>query len=295
MKRFTLALAILTFIAATLPAQLLHDPYDPIYKDFDVWATKEYLQVLPPVRPYPIQLAQDLLRTVVQKGDSESSKQAARYLAALERGSVHGSVQAGLVGENDDITPQSAFSGYAWFSPESWLSGSLSFDAWAVKRSVGTEIRVPGIYSPYPDMINDTSNIGSFQILQNWNSIVSLGSRKVYFQAGLNRGSFGPFFENGVVLGPQAGHAGHFSAVYLGQGWKASMVHLALAATNQFGTDRLPDKHLVLHSFDFMVLPDVEIGAFEAVIYGDRLDLLYMAPFNFLFQAQGVKIGRAHV
>jgi hypothetical protein len=104
----------------------------------------------------------------------------------------------------------------------------------------------------------------------------------------MNRGSFGPFFDNGVVLGPQAGHAGHFSAVYLGRGWKASMVHLALAATNQLGEKRIPDKHMVLHSFDFDILPGLEIGVFESVVYGDRVDLLYLAPFNFLFQAQGV-------
>lgn len=288
MKRCFLAALALLALAFAGYSQTLHDPYDPLYRDLDMWATRGYIASLPPIRPYPPQMVDELLAAVIDRGDAGSAIKARAYLEALGRNRVTAAGQAGLLGEDGDVTPLLRAALGGTFRPEEWMAVSLCFDAWAGKRPVGSEIEVPGVYSPYPDMVNDTSNIGPFIVLQDWNSIMSLGNAQVYFQAGLNRGSFGPFFDNGIVLGPQAGHAGHFSAVYRGKGWTASMLYLALSASNQFGTDRFPNKHMVTHSFDFTVAPGLELGVFESVVYGNRFEMIYMAPFNFLFQAQGI-------
>lgn len=279
---FALVLAL-----STAGAQVLHNPYDPIYIDLDTWAGRGYIDSLPRIRPYSPQLVENLLTMVLERGDAESADKAASYLAALN-GGVSPRATATIVGQDDDLTPVMRGGISAGVAIEDWLALSLTFDGWALKQAVGSEFSVPGVYSPYPDLVNDTSNVGAFIVLQDYNAIMSVGSGDLYFQAGLNRGSFGPFFDNGIVLGPQAPHAGHFSLVYRGERWTASMLYLALAASSQKGTGRYADKHMVLHSFDFMVLPGLELGFFESVVYGDRFETMYLAPFTFLFQAQGV-------
>ena len=294
MKRFSLF--VLLFLGLSFPvfSQVIHDPYDQLYRDLDIWAVRGYISQLPPVRPYPIQLVEELLLMVENSGDSAAAARASSYRRAVGRNVVHPAGSVAIVGLNDEATPLAKAGIDAFFRPEPWMGISVSFDSYAATREVGDEILIPGTYSPYPDMVNDNSFVGSYQILQNWNSLASFGSGRLYFQTGLSRGSYGPFFENGTVYGPQAGHAGHFSFVYRGERWSASVLHLALTASDQFYDGQrdkynwYPNKHMVLHSFDFMVLPGLELGFFESVVYGDRLELMYLAPFNFLFQAQGV-------
>lgn len=293
MKRVAFMFTLAAFVT-TAGAQILHDPYDPIYRDIEVWANRGYIAMLPPVLPYPPQVAESLLAAVIDRGDPSSAAKARAYLSAIGSGGVHPAASATVNGIDRDVTPLVRVGADALFRPEAWMAISLSFDAYGARRAVGDEIIVPGVYSPYPDMVNDNSSVGATQILQNWNSVGSFGNERLYFQAGMNRGSFGPFFENGLVLGPQAGHAGHFVLGYRGERWSATVMHLALSASSQFyelQRDKnfwYPNKHFVLHSFRFNPLPGLELGVFESVMYGDRIDLLYAAPFNFLFQAQGV-------
>lgn len=294
MKRYSLFLLLLLAVSVPVFTQVIHDPYDQLYRDLDAWAVRGYITQLPPVRPYPIQLIEELLRIVENNGSPAASAKAASYRRSVGRNVAHPSGSAAIVGLDDDSTPLAKAGIDAFFRPEPWMGISVSFDSYAAMREVGEEIRISGIYSPYPDMVNDNSFVGSYQILQNWNSLASFGTGNLYFQTGLSRGSYGPFFETGTVYGPQAAHAGHFSLVYRGDRWSASVLHLALTASDQFYDGQrnkynwYPNKHMILHSFDFMVLPGLELGFFESVVYGDRLELMYLAPFNFLFQAQGV-------
>jgi hypothetical protein len=289
-----LVLSLSLTIAALGSAQNLHDPNDQLYRDLDSWSVRGYIEQLPPVRPYPVQLVEALLEKVTQSGDASASARAGTYLEALAKGSIQVHGTARLVGLGDDATPLLEAGVSALFRPEPWLGLSLTLDGLAATREVGEDIRIPGAYSPYPDLVNDNSYVGPFQILQNWNSMASFGSVTQYFQAGFNRGSFGPFFENGTIYGPQAGHAGFFNLVYRGDRWMASILHLALSGSDQFYEGQndknnwYPNKHLVLHSFDFMVLPGLEVGFFESVVYGNRLELMYEVPFTNLFHSQSL-------
>ena len=51
MKRFSLF--VLLFLGLSFPvfSQVIHDPYDQLYRDLDIWAVRGYISQLPPVRP----------------------------------------------------------------------------------------------------------------------------------------------------------------------------------------------------------------------------------------------------
>ncbi len=290
MKRILFALVLFAGFAAAAWSQVLHDPNDVLYADLDRWAGRGYISMLPPVRPYPAQLVDELLTRVAETGDDEARATAAAYLDATRKGArkFHFGATGLIRGIDDDISLEGAPTMDALFRFQDWMAGSLSLAIYGVTREPGEEIAVPGIYSPYADLIEDQTKVGPFHVLQDWTSILSLGSSAIYFQAGLTRTSVGPFFDNGVIVGPQAGRAGHFDLVYRQPTWSMSVLLLELTATDNWGEGQYPDKHLIFHSFDFQVTDRLELGFFESVVWGDRFEFLYLAPFGEYFAAQSL-------
>lgn len=281
---------LICLLASSVGAQIVHDPNDQLYRDLDRWAVRGYISLLPPIRPYPLQLLERLLEGVVERGDAASRVQASRYLAEIApraRG-IHVGAVGSIRGEGDDLSMEGAPTIDGAMREQDWLGASYSMHVYGATREPGKEIAVPGVDSPYPDLIKDNAEVGPFKIMQNWTSAAAVGNADLYFQAGLNRTSFGPFFDNGPVVGAQAGRAGHFSAVYRRSGMTFSVLFLTLSASDDFGEGRFPDKHLILHSFDYSPFPGFEWGFFESVVWGGRFEPLYLAPFVNYFAAQSL-------
>ncbi len=290
MKKTFASLMLLFLLASAAWSQVAHDPNDALYADIDRWAAKGYLRLLPPVRPYPQQLIDELLETVVRKGDAASVRKAEEYRAefAPKARALHVGAVGTIRGEDADITLEGAPFVDGSVRMEDWLVFSYSFFVYGATRKPGDQIEVPGVYSPYADMVKDNAKVGPFNILQNWTSNMSLGDANLYFTAGLNRGSFGPFFDNGVVLGPQASRAGHFSLVYRKPSFTFSTLLLEINATDTLGDGMYPNKHVMLHSIDFEPIKRLEIGFYESVIWGERFEFLYAIPLNQYFAAQSL-------
>lgn len=289
MKR-SIALALASLLALSAWAQVAHDPNDQVYDDLDLWATRGYVSMLPPVRPYPVKLLEELLGKVVRKGDASARAAAQKYLDALspEARPMHVGVVGAFRGQDDDLTLDGAPTVDGTLRLEEWLTATFRMDLYGVTRKPGDEIVVPGADSPYPDLVIDNAKVGPFYVLGDWTSMVSAGSSSAYFQAGLSRSSFGPLFDESVVVGPQAGRAGHFDLVYRKSWWSYSGMLLALSATNDYGSiadnsDIHPNKYVALHSLDFAVTDSLELGYFESVVWGNRFETMYLAPFtNFM-------------
>lgn len=289
MKRFFLMLSLL-FCAVLSWTQVVHDPNDVLYKDLDRWAVQGYVDSLPQLRPYPAQLVDKLLNQVIARGNSQARERAERYLASVAAGSrpVHVGLKGRVTGMDDDVTLDGAPTVDGVLRLEDWLSASFYLGVNAALRRPGKEITVPGIFNPYPDFIEDWADIGPFHIMQNWTSMAAVGTADLYFQSGLSRSSFGPFFDNGTVIGSQAGRTGHFSLAYHKERFSFTVAMLELTATDDFGQGQFPDKHLIIHSLDVRLSPDFSLGFLESVVWGGRMEPLYLAPFNQYFAAQSM-------
>ena len=294
-----------------LSAQQLHDPNDRLYKDIDVWAVQGYItQALPMIRPYPLQVVDEFLADVVDNGDDDAAAKAQRYRDALllgngprnsgtalyanDRGVLHAGVTGSLEGLDDDVSVLGAPFVDGTLRLKDWLTGSFSMYVYGSNRSPQEGYNAPGTYSPYPDMISDTSDVGKLKITQNWTSALAVGTSGFYFQSGLIRSSFGPIYDNGVIVGPQAPRAGHFSVVYREPKWSFEMLWLELTATDTIGSARDSDKgrysgkHLVSHIYSFRPVPSFEVSFFETMVWGPRIDPLYILPFAMLFASQSM-------
>lgn len=292
MKR-RIALALASLLALSAWAQVAHDPNDQIYDDLDLWAARGYVSALPPLRPYPLQLLDELLSSVAAKGDAASAAKARDYLSSISPNAraYHLSVTGAIRGEDSDTTLEGAPAVDGTIRPEAWLSVGYRIAAYGATRSPGSEIDVPGVYAPYADLVEDDAKVGPFYVLQNWTSSVALGNADLYFQSGINRTSFGPFFDNGVVIGPQAGKSGNFNFSYRSKAWSYSQSYHLLNATDDFGDasdQTYPGKQLAIHSLDFYPAENFEFGYFETVIWGDRYEPLYLVPLTSFMGSQAL-------
>jgi len=306
---FLAALFLLAF-TFTVEAQIMHDPNSRLYKDIDIWAVKGYItQTLPMIRPYPLQVIDAFLAEVVEKGNDDAVQKALRYRDALligegprnsgtamyakegETGSgvMHIGGTGSVEGLDDDASILAAPFIDATMRLRDWLTGSLSIYGYAANGASESGYRnVPGTYTPYPDMVVDNSNVGDFLILQNWTSALTIGTSELYFQSGLVRTSIGPLYDNGVIAGPQASRAGHFSIVYRQPTWSFEMLWLELTAADTTGKGRSSGKHLVAHLFNFRPIPALEFSFFETIMWGPRIEPLYLIPLNNLFGASSM-------
>jgi hypothetical protein len=291
MKKCVAALSLGLLVLTALSAQVIHDPNDAIYRDIDRWSVRGYISgALPLIRPYPAQVIDGLLTQVIEKGNGEAREKAAYYQNNIAPGSrpIHPGLTGSLEGLDGDLTALGSGSLDGVIRIRDWIGASYSMFLYLSTKTPGNELSVPGTYSPFPDLVEDNANIGPFKMMQNWTSALGIGKQDFYFQAGLNRTSVGPFYENGVVAGPQAARAGHFSLNYRRPTWSFEMLLLALSASDDFGKEAFPEKYFMFHSFNFNPWPNFEFGFLESVVWGGRFELLYLVPFTNLFASQSM-------
>ncbi|MDR1216636.1 MAG: hypothetical protein LBK25_08140 [Treponema sp.] len=278
-------------LAGTLNAQVIHDPNDTLYKDLDKWSTMDYItQPLPLVRPYPSQLLDIFFDEVLENGSLEAREKAARYKAAISPNArfFHAGLTVGVTGQDEDFSFLLAPFADGTIRIRDWISASYALFGWASTKKPGEEFKVPGAWSPFPDFIPDDANIGDFSLYQDWTSMVAIGKSDFYLQAGISRSSVGPFYDNGVVVGPQAGRASHISVNFREQKWSFEALFLGLTASDDFGEGTFTEKYLIFHTFNFYPLRNFEFGFQEAVGWGGRFEPLYLIPFTWLFSAQSL-------
>jgi hypothetical protein len=270
---------------------MIHEPNSVIYKDLDQWAIRGYItESLPLIRPYPAQLLDVLLEQVIRRGNPEAVKKAEAYQKEIAVGSrlIHPAISAAVEGKNGEAEFIGAPSADGVLRLSNWLTASYYLAFYGITNDDGANYNVPGTYTPYHDFIPDVANVGKIEIRQEWTSILAVGKSNFYFQAGLARTSFGPFYDNGTVIGPQAPRAGHFSLNYRRSLWSFEMLFQTLTATDDFGKNKESEKFLILHSFNFRPLSNLEFGLIESVVWGGRFDPLYLVPFDYLFAAQSM-------
>lgn len=289
-------LAWLTIVtAASLHAQTVTDPSDALYTDLEVWEAKGLLRRLPALQPYPLQMVRHLLASVVDNAEaSPTDRRRAAWLLAQLDSPLHLTLRL----EDRSATDQGGPLLKAVIDPTlqgmvtSWLGGSARYQLMALRQDDG--LALPAYGGAPEDLVYDDANVDVLgQTLQmrqaSYGSFgVGDGEGELLFQLGLGRHRAGPFWHNGIVVGQQAPQAGWFSLLMRQQSFTAHVALYELGATDDAGLGRAAGKHLHLHAIDFHPLPWLDVGAFESVVYGNRIELLYFIPVVTYFHSQGL-------
>jgi hypothetical protein len=308
MKRLCLFLCLMLAAQFTLWAQLVSDPNDPLYTWISVWEEKGYTQKLPPLRPYPIQLVRQILRQVEQNAPGEDADRARSYLEKIDvtigdhipGRSIPAPLSFSLENESWTTFSELRTDALASLIIQGSLSDIVSFSG---KLSWGGMAESSGFYGPEWMSFSDESASGGgneeiFGVRMWAKNLgvggMAIGSQDLYFQAGLMRSSFGPFFENGAVIGPQAPAAGHFSLNFTADWIRVSSILMVLQpkyySDNYTGVpfNSAFEKYLVIHSYTFTPCDWFEFGILQSVVFGGRFNPVYLLPFAHMFFAQQI-------
>jgi len=288
-KLFVAMIVFSALVSAGIFAQVAADPHDFFYDDLNLWETMGIVTSLPAQRPYPLPLVKSILETVVEKGDAYQRKVAEAHHRRIFGRILSYGGKGGLAIDSDESRKQMDISlafdlNYVFGE---YVSASASVDGWATNKLPDEEILPVGQKSE-KDVVEDDSKAGPFWILPSVDSSIAVGTEDFYLNAGLMRGSWGPFYENGTIYSQQAHHSGQFNIAYNRPDWCYNMSLMALSATPDSDTsDFYSDKFLSIHSLDYRPFSFLSISIFETVVYGGRLEPMYMIPVAPYMISQG--------
>lgn len=284
---------------AAARAQRPGDPNDVLYTDLEVFEARGLIGRLPALQPLPLPLVKALLERVTGHSEATDAEVArARYLLdRLNDDLPHLAVDGEL--RTDALSTSGGPYGLVAIDPDwqfevtDWLSLHSQVRVSLVQLENG--LFLPAAVGNPEDFISDNTNVDAFgqnlQLRQISYGGLAAGvvddDGALFFQANLTRHRFGPFFRNGIVLGPQAPVAGEFSLLMQRDFFTAHIALLELQATDDAGLGRQSGKHHFFHSLELHPMSWLDVGVFETVITG-RLELLYLLPASAYFHSQGL-------
>jgi hypothetical protein len=271
-----------------LSAQSIIDPQDSLYEDLQAWDAQGLVPALPPLRPYPEGFIKSLLKTVMA-GNSVFQREKARrqYERLFGKALTIGVEGTGISKRNgkEDTQEQLNVSAIAFGSLPVLDIFSISYDVNLLlsNKAPGEEI-VP-VNSAYAyDIYKDTADIGPFSVYAGINTNAAVNYKNFWFQAGVSRSSWGDFYDNGVVLGPDAFHTGNLSLVLNQEKWNYTLALFLLSASSDVPTSSYikphPEKFMALHSIGFNPWDWLSFSIYENAVFGRRFEPLYLLPIS---------------
>jgi hypothetical protein len=295
-------------IVSRLGALCIADPNDRLYDDLSFWYERGYIKDLPMVRPYSLQVIKHLLSQAIENGMKHDVDRAQSYYDEL-------------FGGETEISPGKSIPAalHPVFSFETWLDGSDYYGEAAAACltngiigslfSYSAHIAYAIVYEPetpvfpsYTRVQEEWETGGGVIELDDIDLLSSqlglggffIGTESLSFQAGVMRTSFGPFFHNGAIIGPQCPAAGHISFSYRTGWFSLSSVFLDLVPKyredpvtgGRVSIGRPEFKYLLIHSLEVSPFNWMSLGLLQSVIGGKRFNAAYLIPLQNLFFSQ---------
>jgi len=266
--------------AGILHAQVAADPLDFFYDDLVVWETMGLVNNLPAARPYPLPLVRSVLQQVIKRGDAVQRDIAeSHYKRFFGRILTLGGKSEAAIDNRGRRELSGALALDLNYAILEQLTMSVSADVWATNKLFSEELRPEWEHSD-KDIVKDNAKIGPFWILPSINSSIAIGSSTIYLNAGLMRGSWGPFHTDGVIVGSHAIHSGQLNFVIQRPNWTLNVSQYSLAATDALRSGWRPEKFFSVHSIDVHPFDWFSISLVEGVVYGGRFETMYLLPLS---------------
>ncbi len=299
-KKLLLGLLLLALIFP-LAAQVSVDPNDPIYTDISNWENLGIIRNVPPLRPYPLKLISSFLQTVMQSEYEDQAAIANAYWQQIFGKTVDAVFEVADYGRqaNRKVDAKGK-NGTKEKANEYNVKIGVAGDIQAAElMTVGVKSNIlitdglekdslPSFVNKNYDAVSDATDLKFAKAFLDMNVTTAIGNENIYFQGGISRNSFGPFYEDSVSLNPGAFHSGNLSVVFRRNNWNYTQSAFMLGATNDEGSDVKPNKFLMMHSFNWTPKPWFTLSYYENVVYGKRFDPIYMLPFVPYMVAQGI-------
>jgi len=282
--------AILTILVlSTLAfAQVASDPLDYFYDDLEVWEASGIVNNLPAARPYPLPLVKSVLEAVLERGDATQRRIAQSHYDRFFGRALTWGYKAELATDTAKQRREMALalSADVNLSLSDSVTASASVDGWATNKLPSDEVR-PLWQGSNRDIIEDNAKVGPFWVLPSMNSSVAIGTEELYLNAGIMKGSFGPY-RNGIFVGEQALHSGQYNFAANRELWGFNLSLYSLTATDGKAENVYPEKYVSIHTFEWRPFSWFNIALLESIVYGGRFEPMYILPLSPYMISQGL-------
>ena len=294
-------LVLFAFTSVMVFSQVSVDPSDPIYTDISNWENLGIIHNVPPLRPYPLTLITSFLNTVMESEYEDQAAKARVYYERIYGKSVdvgfevsdyykYGKNKVDKQGKNGTKATENELDVYLQGAGDIKATDYMSVSGkMNVLVTTGLDKNpLPVFQNKKYDSVNDPTNLKFAKAFLDMNVTAGIGNENIYFQGGISRNSFGPFYEDSVSLNPQGFHSGNASFVIRHNKWNYTQAMFILGATDDMGEHQSPNKFMMMHSIDFSPFKWLTVSYYENVVYGNRFDPIYMLPFVPYMVAQGI-------
>lgn len=284
MRKYLLTGLLFFTLLASFSNELLK-PDSKLYKEIEIWENKGYINNLPPQRPYPLSYLNKILNIVEVNGSESDAKNAKDYITLLNKNDfyIEGLGQF-YMDSRDKVTMSGAYIG-GYGSLGKYVHATGEFGLFLNNKPEVKPFSKGENYEQ--DFFIDESDIGSFQILSLFDSNLSLGTENLWLQMGILRNSYGPFYDDNIFMSADAPQAGHINFVWNTNKFIFTNTVSLLTATKEDGIRKYPEKYLIMRGYNYSPFNWLEVGFTEAIVFGERFEMMYTIPLVILQQAQG--------
>jgi hypothetical protein len=266
---------------ARVSAQAIINPSDSFYDDLRIWETQGLVSNLPPLRPYPEALVKSLLEQVIQSDSAthraKALEQQERLFGKLIRVGIDASGTLAAANSDKQIDLSIISTGHVAVMNK--FSVSYDLNLLASNKTPGNEIVFNNSGYRY-DTYKDNTSVGPADVFASFNSAAAFGSDSLWFQAGMSRSSWGSFYDNGVVISPDAAHTGNMAFIVNQPNWNYTLALFMLSASTDTGDYPYPEKYMAMHALKVTPLPWLDVTYYENAVYGKRIEPLYFLPIS---------------
>ena len=292
MKKIFLTL-FLFFCVFNLFAQVAISPTHDFYSALEIWQNKKIVSNLPPLKPYPIYMVKNILEDVLSSDDEKEIQIAQNLYNEIFNKSFHANFEIFDYAKHSKEENNNLF----FVKPGIFgdinlyqnLSFSYDFNIIAIHKynnvkNLSTydyvDQSIP-VFSSLPYTFLDPAIVGPLKMFIEFEGGFTYEIKNFYVQAGINHLNFGSFYDDSIVLSPDAKHSANFSFVINKNRWNYTHGLFALCASNDKGIF-FPDKFLILHSLNVKINKWLNASFYETIIYGNRFDFSYLLPVPFM-------------
>ena len=291
MKKSALLFIILFIVNIAIMASGTNNPDDVIYKDIDKWRSIGLIDRLPPIRPYPAQYLISILEEVILKGDKKEIALAKKYLEKYTSTELSFKIAHNSFSNLDEVKFIEAFGIDGNFLLNEFVTGNIDINLYFLNSVSATVIPTNQSYN-----INYNADDANIDILnltlylyQGLDMNMGIGTDSFWFQSGIMQSSFGPLFDNSVVLNSEAYQAMHYSLTWKHELFTASYLFLPILATDNTGSNVTSGKYIHIRSLDFEFTKWWEFQFYETIVYGgNSIKPEYFLPFGEFFYTAGL-------
>ncbi|MBD5399183.1 MAG: hypothetical protein HDR57_00905 [Treponema sp.] len=308
LKRHIFTIFLFAFLSL-LPvfAQVSVDTEDDFYTDATAWFLKGYIQSLPQLKPYPINIINDLLDEVIA-----NAPQAEQVIAEYYKDKYFSKKISASSDTNANIKLKFLDSGSEeierfthneFFSENIAVAGDIPINE---KAGIAFDLSGRVYYSRVPSenvfplytFGNDINKKNALKInadkvdfALNPNFIATFGKQNLYATIGMNKTGFGLFQDDGLIMNPSTYQAINATINYQGKYVSISRYLGLLAADKEDGSFGYSARKFI--SFHSMKIPipkaHISFSLYESIIISKPFNPVYLWPIPYCAAANLLK------